>query len=79
MVTERGCNSVTAVKARYNQSMNTIDNRMEPSPQDFGFPANPTVSNTQVWTRQQAFLAAYDQRRRSYAVPGEMMLSQTRS
>jgi hypothetical protein len=30
-----------------------------PTPQDYGFPANPSVVNQQCWDRQQAFLAAF--------------------
>jgi hypothetical protein len=30
-----------------------------PTPQDYGFPANPSTVNKQCWVRQEAFLAAY--------------------
>jgi hypothetical protein len=32
-----------------------------PTPQDYGFPANPSTVNRQCWDRQQAFLLAYSQ------------------
>jgi hypothetical protein len=38
------------------------DNALEataPTPQDYGFPANPSTVNKQCWVRQEAFLAAY--------------------
>jgi hypothetical protein len=30
-----------------------------PTPQDYGFPANPTLRNIQCWDHQEAFLKAY--------------------
>jgi hypothetical protein len=30
-----------------------------PTPQDYGFPANPSTVNKQCWARQEAFLLAY--------------------
>jgi hypothetical protein len=32
-----------------------------PTPQDYGFPANPSVVNQQCWDRQQVFLTAFGQ------------------
>jgi hypothetical protein len=32
-----------------------------PTPQDYGFPANPSTVNQQCWDRQEAFLLAYAQ------------------
>jgi hypothetical protein len=32
-----------------------------PTPQDYGFPANPSTVNQQCWDRQEAFLIAYAQ------------------
>jgi hypothetical protein len=34
---------------------------VEPTPQDYGFPENPSVVNQQCWDRQQAFLKAFGQ------------------
>jgi hypothetical protein len=42
--------------------MNMHDDALEataPTPQDYGFPANPSTVNKQCWIRQEAFLAAY--------------------
>jgi hypothetical protein len=39
--------------------MNTHDNGLEPTPQDWGFPANPTRANQECWDRQESFLEAY--------------------
>jgi hypothetical protein len=42
--------------------MNTHDDALEltaPTPQDYGFPANPTLRNIQCWDHQEAFLKAY--------------------
>jgi hypothetical protein len=33
----------------------------DPTPQDWGFPANPSIVNQQCWDRQEAFLIAYAQ------------------
>jgi hypothetical protein len=39
--------------------MNMHDDAQEPTPQDWGFPANPTRANQECWDRQEAFLEAY--------------------
>lgn len=40
--------------------MNTHSNdALEPTPQDYGFPASPTLRNLQCWDHQEAFLKAY--------------------
>jgi hypothetical protein len=41
--------------------MNMYEAMEEPQPQDYGFPANPSVVNQQCWDRQQAFLKAFGQ------------------
>jgi hypothetical protein len=37
------------------------DDALGPSPQEHGFPENPSVVNQQCWDRQQAFLKAFGQ------------------
>jgi hypothetical protein len=39
--------------------MNMHDDAQEPTPQDWGFPANPARANQECWDRQEAFLEAY--------------------
>jgi hypothetical protein len=41
--------------------MNTHDDGLEPTPQDYGFPANPSLRNLQCWDHQEAFLRAYSE------------------
>lgn len=41
--------------------MNTPDDALGPTPQEYGFPVNPSVVNQQCWGRQQAFLKAFGQ------------------
>jgi hypothetical protein len=39
--------------------MTMHDDALEPTPQDYGFPENPSVVNQQCWDRQEAFLKAF--------------------
>jgi hypothetical protein len=44
--------------------MSMYDDALEataPTPQGYGFPANPSTVNKQCWVRQEAFLAAYSE------------------
>jgi hypothetical protein len=46
------------LRPRHTEAMNDYD-ISDPTPQDWGFPDNPTRANIECWTRQEAFLEAY--------------------